>query len=92
MKVDHLDDSEFVSLVHVEGCVLRVSEKRVFYELLVKDTASGIEIPVITFEAIDTNLRSVMCIGTVHYNWKPDLRCSDVFYPVALKADIIKHK
>lgn len=88
------DSSEFLSLFLVEGTVLKVLDmgNGVFHELLVKDSASGIELPVISFESIDEKViyGSLKCVGTVHYNWKPDLRCPDVIYPMALKADFIK--
>lgn len=87
---------EFATLVHVEGLVLRVEKKvdRVFTELFIKDSASGIELPVITFDDnVEASSKSkLMCVGTIHYNWKPDLRCPDAIYPLALKAEIIKHK
>lgn len=85
---------EFTTLIHIEGSVLSVEEKGVFKELIIKDSASGIELPVISYADNNevSSKNTLMCVGTIHYNWKPDFRCPDAIYPVALKADVIKHK
>ncbi len=82
------DSEDSKTLVHVEGKVLSIT-RGIFQEIVVQDASSAITIPVITFEPIE-DCSALMCVGTIHYDWTPDLRCPDTIYPVAIKANIIK--
>ena len=87
-------NEEFKTLVHVEGKVLKVTSRNgIFQEIIIQDVSSSIIIPVLSFDSVllSDNL-GLMCVGTIHYNWKPDMRCEDIIYPVALKAITIKRR
>ncbi len=93
MKKDAVSMDEFKSLIFVEGKVIDVKDHEVFTELLVKDDSNGIVIPIVSFDHPQYNrLTGIMCVGTIHYNWIPDMRCKNLCYPVAVKANLIKPK
>ena len=83
-------------LVHVEGKVLKViSRNGCFQEITIQDTASSVIIPVVYFEPLLLSPNpntTLMCVGTIHFDWIPDIRCENVSYPVAIKATIIKQR
>lgn len=87
-------EEEFKTLVHVEGQALKIENKEgVFQEIIIQDALSSIIIPVITFEPISSSVgTALMCVGTIHYNWVPDMRCEEVKYPAAIKAITIKQR
>jgi hypothetical protein len=92
-KVEN-DENEFKTLVHVEGKVLKVTiRNKIFQDIVIQDTESSIIMPIISFEPVSISVNTaLMCIGTIHYNWTPDMRCEQVKYPVALKAIVIKQR
>lgn len=85
------DDEGFKSLLFVEGSVIEKKNHEIFTELLVKDDSTGLIVPVICFEDLEFSGR-LLCVGTIHYNWTPDLRLKAVSYSVALKVSTIKIK
>ena len=89
------------TLIQIEGVVLEVisineSSQELFKEIMIMDKESKIIIPVIEICAKDGKTQTeiqcdqmVMCVGTIHYNWRPDLR-AEISYPLALKSFLIK--
>ena len=88
-------DQDHQGLINVEGKVLNIKHHGLFIELLLKDDATDLEIPIVSFETADSQVKvssSLMCVGTIHFDWSPDLRCPTVSYPVAIKSNIIKEE
>lgn len=89
------------TLIQVEGVVLEVvsikqSSAELFKEIKIMDAGNKMMIPVIEICAKDEKTESeiqcdqmIMCVGTIHYNWRPDMR-AEISYPVALKSFLIK--
>lgn len=84
----------FVNLVQLSGKIIKVTEHELFTEVTVEDVNSGFAMPVISFDSsavkgFEIDLR-VICTGTIHLNWTPDMRNVAHSFNAALKSISIK--
>lgn len=89
---DHLNNND--SIFFIEGKIISTRYFDNYYtELQIKDDLSGKVFPVVTFHLIESPIEQeskVLCIGTMHINWTPDMRCRTNHYDYALKADLFR--
>ena len=83
------------TLIFMQGRLVEWFDRGMFVEIKIQDEVSEITLPVVSFEKLDCKSEvtcALICVGSIHYNWTPDLRCGCVCYPVALKAHILRLK